>query len=220
MKITWIGHSCFKIEEDGYSLILDPYEDGSVPGLSDMRETANEVHCSHDHFDHNAVQTVTIEPKEKSPFKITKMMTYHDDEKGAKRGMNFIHVIETDREKIVHLGDLGCEPEPEQMEAIAGCDVLMIPVGGYYTIDARQAALLTMQLEPRFTIPMHYRSAENHYGFDVLGTVYDFAAYFTNVWIKSESFMDTTDPTPAKVVVLQAQNQASEMDIPDRSIFR
>ena len=73
MKITWIGHSCFKVEEAGYRIVFDPYDDGYVPGLGPVRETAEEVLCSHEHGDHNARKRVTLVSGSKSPFTVTKI---------------------------------------------------------------------------------------------------------------------------------------------------
>ena len=93
MKITWIGHSCFKIEEGGHSIVIDPYDDNYVPGLKPVRESAQVVLASHEHGDHNARNRVTLVPGGEGPFTITKIETYHDPEKGALRGRNTIHVI-------------------------------------------------------------------------------------------------------------------------------
>ena len=85
MKITWIGHSCFKVEEAGYRIVFDPYDDGYVPGLGPVRETAEEVLCSHEHGDHNARKRVTLVSGSKSPFTVTKIETFHDPLKGDRR---------------------------------------------------------------------------------------------------------------------------------------
>ena len=171
MKITWIGHSCFRVETKDWSLVLDPYADGSVPGYRPVRERANQVLCSHEHGDHNARSCVTVVPPAEGavPLQVTDLPSYHDDVKGAKRGPNTIRLISDGVHRIAHLGDLGCEPEPEQMEALTGLDLLMIPVGGFFTIDAAQAAKLVRRLAPKRVIPMHYRSAKG--GYDVIGTV-------------------------------------------------
>ena len=151
MKITWIGHSCFRIEQDGYAVVIDPYEDGSVQGCKPVREKADAVLCSHEHGDHNARKVVTLSGAEgkSSPFTITKLETFHDDVKGAKRGRNTIHIITDGQTKIAHMGDLGCEPEPEQMTKLQGLDVMLIPVGGFFTIDAKQAVDLVHKLAPK-----------------------------------------------------------------------
>lgn len=81
MKITWIGHSCFKVEKDGFTIMLDPYEDDSVPGLTPVREKANMVLCSHEHGDHNARNLIEMVDDAENPFHIDVIDTYHDDAK-------------------------------------------------------------------------------------------------------------------------------------------
>ncbi|RHP48078.1 MBL fold metallo-hydrolase [Clostridium sp. AF32-12BH] len=175
MKITWLGHSCFKLESQGYTIILDPYEDGYVPGLAPVRETADAVFCSHEHNDHNARTVVTLKNSDvPSPFAITEIHTWHDEVQGAKRGANGIRIFDDGTYRVAHLGDLGCELEPEQLEQLKNLDAVMIPVGGFFTIDAAQAKKLVDQIQPRVTIPMHYRS--ENFGYDVLGTLEDFTA--------------------------------------------
>ena len=169
MKITWLGHSCFKVETKGYTLILDPYEDGSVPGCAPVRETADEVLCSHEHYDHNYRGGVTLREHGASPVKVEVISTYHDNREGKLRGSNRIHILDDGEVRIAHMGDLGCELEPEQLRKLEGLDGALIPVGGYYTIDAVQAKKLTDQIKPRITIPMHYRG--DGFGFKELGTV-------------------------------------------------
>ena len=88
-KITWIGHSCFKIEADGFAIVTDPYEDGSVPGIGPVREQANLVLASHEHFDHNARQLVKVVEAADCPFRITEIATWHDEVQGAKRRFKF-----------------------------------------------------------------------------------------------------------------------------------
>ena len=172
MKITWLGHSCFKVESKGETVILDPYSDGSVPGLAPVREKADLVLCSHEHGDHNARSCVTLTEGAADAISVTKLDTWHDEARGAKRGPNTIHILEDGEVRIAHLGDLGCELTENQKEVLKGLDALLIPVGGFYTIDAAQAAKLAKELSPRTVIPMHYHS--EHFGFDVIGTVEEF----------------------------------------------
>lgn len=169
IRITWLGHACFKVESDGCTIILDPFADQYVPGYGNIREKANQVLCSHGHADHNFTPGVTRVQSETSPFAITALDTFHDDQKGALRGTNRIHILDNGSLRIAHLGDLGCELEPDQKEALKGLDAVMIPVGGYYTIDAAQAKRLTDEICPRVIIPMHFRS--DTFGYDVLDTV-------------------------------------------------
>ena len=200
MKITWLGHSCFKITSGDQSLVLDPFADGSVDGIGNIRETANMVLCSHHHGDHDAVENVTIVPVENSVFTVEKIESYHDEVKGAKRGPNTIHVVSAEGYRIAHLGDLGCELTEEQIEQLQGLDVLLVPVGGFFTIDARQAAEIVRQLKPRITIPMHYRG--EGFGFHVLGTVKEFADQFDNVQYAVSDQLELTDEYKDAVVVL------------------
>lgn len=210
MKITWIGHSCFKIEEGGYSIIIDPYQDDCIPGLALVREKANEVLKSHEHDDHNAVDNVEIVKTVASPFKITTIDTFHDEKNGTERGKNKIHIIETKNQRVAHLGDLGCELTDEQMGQLYQVDALLIPVGGVYTLDAAQAAQLTVDLDARHTIPMHYKSVESEFDLPELGTVYDYTLRLSGVWVNSLNTLDLDENYPAKVVVLQPQNMTKK----------
>lgn len=173
VRITWLGHACFKAEFGDYAVVFDPYQDGYVPGFGPVRETAQMVLCSHGHADHNYAEAVTLEPKEPSPLKITKIEVYHDDKEGSLRGKNTIYILDDGELKVAHLGDIGCELTAEQKEALTGLDAVMIPVGGYYTIDAVQAKKLVDEIRPRVVIPMHYRG--ENFGYEVLGTVDQFA---------------------------------------------
>lgn len=206
MKITWIGHSCFKLEEKGYTIVIDPYEAGSIPGLAPVQEKANQVLKSHDHFDHNALDSVEIVEGGESPFKISTIEVDHDDKQGAERGKTLIHIFETEDRKVAHLGDLGCELTDDQMAQLADIDAIMIPVGGVYTLDGAQAAQLTVDLNARWTIPMHYRSQESEFGLPELGTVYDYSLRLKDVWVNSIHTLDLNDNYAARVVVLQPQN--------------
>lgn len=202
LTITWLGHSCFKVESDGYAVVFDPYEDGSVPGLGPLRVQANEVFCSHGHGDHNAVHVVTLAARKKSPFCVTKVETYHDDAKGAKRGSNTIHILDNDSLRVAHFGDLGCALQTGQKEQLRGLDVVMIPVGGHYTIDAKQAKEIVDELKPRVVIPMHYRSEEHGFGFDVLGTIEKFTDLCENVIRYPGNMLNLTPETRQQVAVL------------------
>ena len=202
MKITWIGHACFKIESNGYSIITDPYEDGYVPGLKPLRESADMVLCSHDHGDHNAKNLIEITEGKDCPFTITTIDTFHDEVQGAKRGPDTIRIIDDGHFRIAHLGDLGCELEEEQIEQLKNLDVCMIPVGGYYTIDGRQAAELVHLIQPKIVIPMHYRDDKAGFGFDVISTVDDFAENMDSVSHLEQSSISMDDLLNAQVVIL------------------
>lgn len=206
MKIKWIGHSCFQIEKNGFSIIVDPYEDNSVPGLLPVRETADLVLCSHLHGDHNGRKGVQLREKRPLPFTITELKTYHDDQKGAQRGYNTMFLIDDGVVKAVHLGDLGCEPDPEQIMQLKGLDVVMIPVGGYYTIDAGQAAELIRKIEPHIVIPMHYRSEEKGFGFGEIGEVGTFTDRMGLPVAEEGSEVEITPKLFGKTVILEPAN--------------
>ena len=160
MKNEYLGHSCFRLDD---VLVIDPYKDGSVPGLADLRTMAVKVICTHGHADHSGVKCVEIRDGE-CGFQILEVPSFHDDANGTLRGPNTIFVItSSDGEKLVHLGDLGHFPNDEQLAAIYGADYLLIPVGGYYTIDAEMAVKICKSCQPKCIIPMHYRTANSGY---------------------------------------------------------
>ncbi len=200
MKITWLGHSCYKVESKGYAIVLDPYEDGSVPGCLPVRETADEVLCSHEHFDHNFRGGVVIRDHGPSPVKVEVISTYHDDKKGELRGTDKIHIMDDGEVRVAHLGDLGCELEPEQLEKLKGLDAVLVPVGGYYTIDASQARKLVEKIDPKVTVPMHYRG--DGFGFDVLGTVEEYTRFCDDVKLYPDNVLEVTKDTQRQTAVL------------------
>ena len=177
MHIIWNGHSCFTVKCDEGTVVLDPFADSYVPGYASMDLKADLVLCSHEHSDHNARQIVTLSGKP-CGVGIECISSWHDEVQGAKRGSNTIHVLTAEGMRIAHLGDLGCALTEEQAAALKDLDALMIPVGGFYTIDAQQAEEIVHQLKPRVVIPMHYRF-EGH-GYDVLSTLDAFLALCEN----------------------------------------
>lgn len=171
MKIKYFGHSCFKIEENGFSIVIDPFK--NVRGYSDVKTSADMVLCSHDHFDHNAVDGVKFRPSGvQNPFGITMMKTYHDSSRGALRGENTVHIIQTKDKKLVHLGDLGHLLNEKQLEYLRNCDVLMVPIGGVYTINSEEAWQVIHDVNPRIAVPMHYKNGK--FGFENLESLADF----------------------------------------------
>ena len=136
IQITYLGHACFVVTNDDYSIILDPYK--GVNGFKDIEGTYNEVLCSHDHFDHCYKEKIKIISKP-SPFCISFVDSYHDDVKGEKRGTNKIMIIDSGDKRIVHLGDLGHLLDLNTINKLGKVDVLLIPIGGTYTIDSSDA---------------------------------------------------------------------------------
>lgn len=171
MKITYFGHSCFRLEENGYALVIDPFKD--VDGYKNVQTSADMVLCSHDHFDHNAVSGVKRKVSgQENPFNITMMQTFHDESLGKDRGKNIVHIISVNDKKYVHLGDLGHVLDDRQVSFIKNCYCLMIPIGGTYTVGIEKAWQIIEKVNPQIVIPMHYKNGK--YGFSVLENLSDF----------------------------------------------
>ena len=199
MRITWYGHSCFKIDAVEGSLILDPYSDGSVPGLEPLRASADAVYCSHGHQDHNGVENVTL-TKHRCDLQVTYIDCFHDDRDGKLRGPNRIHIISGEGLKIAHLCDLGHRLTDEQARELTGLDALFIPVGGYFTIDAKTAEALLEILRPRVVFPMHYRKGRT--GYPAIAGLDKFLALRTDVHAYDTNTLALTKDTPAQTAVL------------------
>lgn len=200
--ITWNGHSCFTVSADGYSIVLDPYAPDSVPGLPALSLAGDQVLCSHEHGDHGYREAVQISgASRKNPFHILKIDTYHDDQKGTLRGENRIHILEAGGIRIAHMGDLGCMLKGEQLDQLKNLDAILIPVGGYYTIDAVQAYELVQMISPRIVIPMHYRS--DTFGYPVLGRLERYTELCKNVVVYDSNVMVIDADTRPQTAVLQ-----------------
>ena len=171
MKLTWLGHSCFLVETAAGSALLDPYAPGSVPGLRLPELTADLVLCSHGHRDHGYREGVKLSGREPA-FSVSTLDTWHDDRGGALRGPNTVHILEAEGLRLAHLGDLGHMLSPEQIAALGRVDILLIPVGGHYTIGPDTAAELAKAVGAGVTVPMHYRGA--NFGYDVICPVEPF----------------------------------------------
>ena len=164
MIITWYGQSCFKIQSGETVLAVDPF-DKSI-GLTPPRFRADILAVTHDHYDHNNKESINGEPflicgpgeYEIKGLEILGVESFHDDSEGAKRGKNTIYKIEMDEIRICHLGDLGQEKlTDKQLQTLGEIDILMVPVGGKYTIGAAESIAVINQIEPRIVIPMHYK---------------------------------------------------------------
>ncbi|SFA98859.1 L-ascorbate metabolism protein UlaG, beta-lactamase superfamily [Acetitomaculum ruminis DSM 5522] len=200
IKIKWYGHSCFKVTYKGYRIAFDPYED-YIPGLHLPKIKADEVICSHGHNDHNYKEGVTIEKNAPNPFNIKLIKGWHDEVKGAKRGENTISLLEADGYKIIHFGDIGEELSKENEELFMDADLVLIPVGGFFTIDAALAKEITDKINAKIIIPMHYRSKD--FGFEQIGPVEDFTKLCDNVKIYDGSEIEINKDTSPQVAVLK-----------------
>lgn len=176
MKLTWLGHACFLAEQGGYRILLDPYTGvEGYPPLAGRKLQVHKILCSHGHFDHCAVDQAEVIPFDGScPFTIRTVETFHDGQGGALRGNSTVHILTAGGVTIAHMGDLGHQLTAEQIAAIGPLDAALIPVGGFYTIDAAGAKAVCQALRPKCAVPMHYRHAP--YGLPNVGGVEDFLA--------------------------------------------
>ena len=169
MKVKWLGHACFLLTSDsGLRIITDPYTTG-VFGLeyAPPAETADIVTVSHDHADHNNVAAVKGNPQvvqgvgshEAKGIQFKGIATAHDESSGKERGANTIFCFALDGINVCHLGDLGHDLSDQAVADIGDVDVLLIPVGGNFTIDAPVADVVCKKLSPRVIIPMHFKNA-------------------------------------------------------------
>lgn len=169
MIITCIGHAKFLLElENGMRIVTDPYD--APCGYPVTEVTADAVLVSHGHHDHNAVDTVSGDPRvidqpgryELAPgVALTAVEACHDDQGGTLRGKTLLFVLEAEGLRVMHLGDLGHLPTAEQLAALGDADVVMIPVGGHYTIGPEAARDTAKLLHARVILPMHYKTAAN-----------------------------------------------------------
>ncbi len=167
MKIEYLGHSCFKLTEStGTSIVCDPYSDEI--GYAMRKVSADAVTVSHGHYDHNAVQNVDGAPilinggqnNGLAGVEINSIKSFHDTSRGKKRGENTIFKFRMDGIDVCHLGDLGEKCSSDLIETLLPVDVLLIPVGGTYTIDAEMAKEYVDRIMPDIVIPMHYRTRD------------------------------------------------------------
>ena len=165
MKIKWLGHASFMITSDtGTKIITDPYVTGGDLSYGEIKESADIVTVSHDHSDHNNVAAVRGSPgvvrgtAKIKGIEFKGIPTYHDDAKGKLRGNNTILCFEVDGIRVCHLGDLGHQLSDTQVADLGRIDILLIPVGGYYTIDAKVAGQVCDRLKPKVVIPMHFKT--------------------------------------------------------------
>jgi L-ascorbate metabolism protein UlaG (beta-lactamase superfamily) len=178
IKLRWYGQSFFQLETaNRFRIVFDPH---AIPQFGRALVRADFVLISHPHNDHDQVGALeskvkdsdvyrgVVEPKpgrqewkpvdeKRGQIRFRNLGTYHDAVNGAQRGKNSIWIVEVDRLVFCHLGDLGHELSDVQVKAIGKVDVLMVPIGGIYTINGEQAKKVVQQIKPRlFVVPMHY----------------------------------------------------------------
>ncbi len=215
MKVKWIGHACFAITgSDGTVVVTDPYEPGGFGGAVGYGPIPVEpdiVTVSHGHEDHGYVQGLRGNPiivKEGGASKAKGMKfdlhkSFHDTGHGAERGSNNIICFTVDGVRVCHLGDLGHELDAATAGAIGDVDVLLVPVGGFFTIDAAVATSVVETLNPRVVVPMHYKTDKCGFPID---TVEPFIKGKPNVERTGSTEFDVDKdslPQQTKIVVLE-----------------
>ena len=166
VTVTWHGHACVSITlSNGYTVVVDPHDGGSL-GLKPPSVKGDLILVTHTHFDHNAVEVVR---KDKSrvlmefagesrldDVVVKGFMTYHDKAQGRRRGKNYVYVVRAEGVRVAHLGDIGHVPSGDVLAELTGVDLLMLPVGGTFTIDAREAWETVEKAKPVNVMPIHY----------------------------------------------------------------
>jgi len=177
MKIKWLGHSAFSITaSNGTTLLTDPYRPGAFDGAvayGPIRESFDVVTVSHKHADHDGIDGLSGTPTvvdavgrtEAKGIEIEGVATFHDKTGGSQRGRNTIFRIKVDGLKLCHLGDLGHIPDDAAIAKLSDIDVLLVPVGGTFTIDAAEAWQIVQKIKPKVVIPMHFKTPK--LGFDL-----------------------------------------------------
>ncbi len=173
MNIQYYGHSCFKITtkpagrgKEDIVIFMDPFSKSI--GLRPPQGQADLVLVSHDHSDHNNISAIKGSPRiidipgeySIKDVNIIGISSFHDNKKGQERGLNTIYLLESEDIHICHLGDLGDDLNEKQLEEINGVDILMIPIGGKYTIDGKKAVEIIKKIEPKIIIPIHFKLKE------------------------------------------------------------
>lgn len=214
MDITYLGHSSFKIKTKTATIITDPYDPDMV-GMKFPKTSADIVTISHDHGDHNKVDLVKDVKKvvdgpgeyEISQISIFGYRTYHDNKKGELRGKNTVYLIESEEMSILHLGDLGHKPDQAMIEKFGDVGILMIPVGGEYTIGVAEAVEVVSLIEPHIIIPMHYNHPDlKSNAFGKLSTKDEFLKEMSLPVETADKFSIKSIPEEQKIVSLEPIN--------------
>ncbi len=210
MEIKYFGHSSFFLKGKTATVVTDPF-DPQMVGLKFPKIEASVVTISHQHQDHNCSDLVGGNPLivnipgeyEKQDARITGFSTYHDKKQGEERGRNTLFKIEMDGVSILHCGDLGHILNDELIEEVNGVDVLLIPIGGFYTIDADEALAVARKIEPSIVIPMHYNTPKlNQQGFGKLAPV---STFLTKIGAEPME--------PVKKLVVKKEELTEEMKV-------
>jgi L-ascorbate metabolism protein UlaG (beta-lactamase superfamily) len=214
MNIKWYGHAAFLITSDeGVKIITDPYEPGAFGGQLSYGKILDQVDLvltSHDHADHNYTKNLPGSPRIISDgvaktidgISIKGIATFHDPSKGSERGTNTVFTFNVDGVQICHLGDLGHIPSQKEVAEIGPVDILMTPVGGLYTIDAREATQVAELINPKVLIPMHFKTEKCGFPIAPLEDFLKGKARVIKLETSETSFDKRTLPQQMEIVIL------------------
>ncbi len=212
MKIKWLGHACFVITSDaGIKIITDPYVTGGGISYGEITESADIVTVSHDHADHNNVAAVKGKPEvvrgstKIKGIEFKGIPGYHDDAGGSARGKNTMFCFEVDGMRVGHVGDLGHLLNDKQVAELGRIDILLIPVGGYYTIDAKVATQVCNQLKPKVIIPMHFKTDKCAYPIAGVDEFLKGKERVTRLDASKVLFKREELPTTTQIIVLKSE---------------
>jgi len=215
MQIKWFGHSSFLItSQNNLKIITDPYTSDSSLMYSPIHASADIITISHSHGDHSNSSTILGNPvilkeagsKTIKGIQFKAITVFHDELGGSKRGKNLVFCFQIDNLNLCHLGDLGHVFNPEQLSEIGPVDILLIPVGGYFTINYREATLVSQSLNPKIVLPMHYKTPKT--SFPISG-IEEFLANKANIRkINSNQIEISRDTLPpiTEIIVLKYAN--------------
>lgn len=205
MKIEYYGHSFVKLTFSNFSIAIDPYGD---IGLNPPNVFADYVFCSHDHYDHNnativcGAKRLDVDAAAASGGRFTVLNSFHDENHGAFRGKNDVLVINADDKKIVHFGDIGCYDE-KVVKKTSGADIIFIPIGGKYTIDAIEAMKYIDAIKPKTIIPIHYKIDGSTVD---IAKIEDFLKMINEYKTKNSGFILEAEDTGVIIVTTEVKN--------------
>lgn len=210
VEVKWLGHACFELKGKKKTIIIDPFKG---TGLPEPDVKADIILCTHSHADHNNAKpvmkkdSVVLESftgiKKMDDITVKGVATFHDDTGGGARGRNSIYVINMEDLTFCHIGDLGHDLADSQIAEIGKVDVLFIPVGGYFTIDAMMADKIADKIKPIITVPMHYRIDGMASLFDAISGVDKFLTGKSNVKkLEDSTFSVEKASLPSEPVII------------------
>ena len=210
MDIKYLGHSSFQIRTKNAKIVTDPF-DPEYTGLPFAKTEADILTISHDHRDHNFKDGIKGEPLvldwpgefEKNGVRINGYDSFHDANGGTERGDNVMYKFEADGFSVLHLGDLGHLLSEDKIEMIGEVDVLLIPVGGKYTINPIEAVKTINKIEPRIVIPMHYGNLELKQ--DVFGELSELQVFLKEI--------GAADVVPVDKLTLKREDEADNIQV-------